>query len=52
MFYLSVVEYIVANLQGLGKADRRRSLVESAFSSIKARFGTVVAAKTLLLQGL
>ena len=33
-------------------AYHRRSLVESVFSSLKARFGAVVAAKTLPLQRL
>ena len=37
---------------GFGKVCRQRSLVKSVFSSIKERFGAVVAAKTRFPQGL
>ena len=40
------------NSEEFERPYRRRSLVESAFSSFKARFGAVIAAKTLPLQRL
>ena len=40
------------NPEEFERAYHRRSLVESVFSSLKARFGAVVAAKTLPLQRL
>ena len=40
------------NSEEFERTYHRRSLVESAFSLLKARFGAVIAAKTLLLQRL
>ena len=40
------------NPEEFERTYRRRSLAESVFSSLKARFGAVVAAKTLPLQRL
>ena len=40
------------NPEEFERTYHRRSLVESVFSSLKARFGAVVAAKTLPLQRL
>ena len=47
-----MIRWLERDPVGFGKVYHQRSLVESAFSSIKERFGAVVAAKTLPLQGL
>ena len=47
-----MIRWLERDPEGFGKVYHQRSLVESVFSSIKERFGAVVAAKTLPLQGL
>ena len=47
-----MIRWLARDPVGFGKVYHQRSLVESLFSSIKERFGAVVAAKTLPLQGL